>query len=157
MLLDSRIKAVGVFVDSTPEFIAELVRNNIIDIVQLHGSEDEAFVGRLRSLLPQGTPVIRAFSVSKSEDIASAEKFPCDFMLLDNGKGGTGQAFAWELLHDRMPDNVFLAGGVNTENITEAIRLNPFCIDVSSGAETDGIKDKNKIIKLVNAVHGVTK
>jgi phosphoribosylanthranilate isomerase len=75
-------------------------------------------------------------------------------MLLDNGKGGTGKSFAWELLDGNMPENVFLAGGVNTDNISDAIKLKPYCIDVSSGAETDGIKDRKKIDMLVQAVHG---
>ena len=151
-MLDKRIKAVGVFVNSNIDFIAGLVHNNIIDAVQLHGSEDEEFVRRLRGAVPLGIPVIKAFSVGSADDIRTAAGFPCDFMLLDNGRGGTGKAFTWELLRDNMPDRVFLAGGVNTGNIADAVKLEPYCIDVSSGAETDGVKDKAKILKLVNAV-----
>lgn len=151
-LLDSRIKAVGVFVDSDIDFISDLVHNSIIDAVQLHGAEDEKFALRLKERIPPEIPVIKAFSVSCKEDIDRAELFPCDFMLLDNGKGGTGQSFEWELLRENMPERVFLAGGVNTENIAQAAELRPCCIDVSSGAETDGVKDKNKILKLVKTV-----
>lgn len=151
-MLDVRIKTVGVFVNSDIDFIAGMVHNNIIDAVQLHGSEDGNFVRELRSKIPPEIPVIKAFSVSSAEDISAAESFPCDFMLLDNGKGGTGKAFAWELLRGNMPEHVFLAGGVNTENIADAVKLEPYCIDVSSGAETDGFKDRSKILKLVQTV-----
>jgi phosphoribosylanthranilate isomerase len=151
--IDRRIKTVGVFVDSTVDFVTELVRNGTIDVVQLHGSENEEYVRKLREKTGN-VPIIKAFSVSCRSDIEQAAEFPCDYMLLDNGKGGTGKSFAWELLDGNMPENVFLAGGVNTDNISDAIKLKPYCIDVSSGAETDGIKDRKKIDMLVQAVHG---
>jgi phosphoribosylanthranilate isomerase len=151
--IDRRIKTVGVFVDSTVDFVTELVRNGTIDVVQLHGSENEEYVRKLREKTGN-VPIIKAFSVSCRSDIEKAAEFPCDYMLLDNGKGGTGKSFAWELLDGNMPENVFLAGGVNTDNISDAIKLKPYCIDVSSGAETDGIKDRKKIDMLVQAVHG---
>ena len=151
--LDRRISAVGVFVNNDVDFIADLVHNNIIDIVQLHGAENEDFVRRLHKKIPPESTVIKAFSVNSREDIERAAEFPSDFMLLDNGRGGTGQAFAWELLHENMPERVFLAGGVNTENIAQAAKLRPYCIDVSSGAETDGFKDREKILKLVQTAH----
>lgn len=150
--LDKRISAVGVFVDADIDFIADLVHNRIIDAVQLHGSENETYVDSLREKLPERTPIIKAFSVSCMEDIINAKDFPCDYMLLDNGKGGTGQSFPWKLLKNNMPENVFLAGGINTENIIDAAKLAPYCIDVSSGAEINGVKDKNKILQLVQAV-----
>lgn len=151
--LDSSIKAVGVFVDNDIDFAAELVHNKIIDAVQLHGSEDAEYVRLLRERISADIPVIKAFSVGSREDIERAAGFPCDYVLLDNGKGGTGKSFAWQLLSGGMPDRVFLAGGVNTDNINEAIKLKPYCIDVSSGAETNGIKDREKIIKLVSSVN----
>lgn len=151
-LLDSRICAVGVFVNADIDFIAGLVHNDIIGCVQLHGSEDEEYVKLLRSRIPESAPLIKAFSVSSSENIRKAVKFPCDYMLLDNGSGGTGKAFPWELLSGNLPERVFLAGGISCENISEAVRLRPFCIDVSSGAETDGVKDRNKILALTDCV-----
>ncbi len=150
--LDGSIKAVGVFVDKDIDFVAELVYNKIIDAVQLHGNENAEYVRLLRERISTDIPVIKAFSVSSREDIERAVEFPCDYILLDNGKGGTGKSFAWKLLSSGMPDRVFLAGGVNTDNINEAIKLKPYCIDVSSGAETNGIKDREKIIKLVSSV-----
>lgn len=151
-MLSPDIRAVGVFVNANIDFIADLVHNSIIDVVQLHGSETPEFAEELRKHLPKGTPIIKAFSVSCSGDIAAAKAFPCDHMLLDNGKGGTGKAFSWELLKANSPDNVFLAGGISTENIDYAVRLRPYCVDVSSGAETDGVKDREKIMKLVQTV-----
>ncbi|MCD7890965.1 MAG: phosphoribosylanthranilate isomerase [Ruminococcus sp.] len=151
-LLDPRIKTVGVFVNADMNFFAEMTQRGIIDAVQLHGTENDEYARELRGRIPAEIPIIKAFSVSCGEDIANAEKFPCDFMLLDNGKGGTGQSFSWELLRKNMPERTFLAGGVNTENIAEAAGLRPYCIDVSSGAETNGIKDREKILKLVQTV-----
>lgn len=151
-LLDSRISAVGVFVNADIDFIADMVHNSIIDCVQLHGNEDREYVKLLKSRIPDSIPLIKAFSVSSSENISRAVKFPCDYMLLDNGCGGTGKAFSWELLSGNMPEKVFLAGGITCENISEAVRLKPFCIDVSSGAETNGVKDRNKMLALTDCV-----
>lgn len=150
-MLNYNTQIVGVFVDNDIDFIANLVHNNIIDFIQLHGSENADYLRRLREKV-KNTPVIKAFTVTESKNISEAEKFPSDFILLDNGKGGTGRTFSWELLKGNMPDNAFLAGGINTDNIAEAVSLSPYCIDVSSGAETNGIKDKEKILKLVKYV-----
>lgn len=156
-MLDSRIKVVGVFVNADIKFITDLINDDIIDIVQLHGNETEDYTASLRTLLPEQTPVIKAFSIENQNDIECAEKFPCDFMLLDNGKGGTGKSFNWDILAGNSLENVFLAGGVTTDNISQAIAFKPYCIDISSGAETDGIKDKSKIIELVKAVRTAEK
>lgn len=150
-MLNYNTQIVGVFVDNDIDFIANLVHNNIIDFIQLHGSENADYLRRLREKV-KNTPVIKAFTVTESKNISEAEKFPSDFILLDNGKGGTGRTFSWELLKGNMPDNAFLAGGINVDNIAEAVSLSPYCIDVSSGAETNGIKDKEKILKLVKYV-----
>ncbi len=155
--LDNSIKAVGVFVNGDIDFIAGLVSDGLIDLVQLHGDEDEEYVGRLRELIPEGVEIIKAFSVSENSDVEKAERFPCNYILLDNGRGGTGKAFCWDILKDNMPQRVFLAGGVNTGNIKDAAALAPYCIDVSSGAETDGIKDFDKIAELVSAVRNIGK
>lgn len=147
--LNPEIKAVGVFVNQNKSLIAELVRNKIIDIIQLHGSEDNAYISELRELTGD-TPIIKAVSVKSTEDILKSAEYISDFILLDNGKGGTGEKFDWNLIEKN--HRIFLAGGVNPDNISEAIKLNPYCIDVSSGAETNGLKDKDKMIQLVRAV-----
>lgn len=147
--LNPEIKAVGVFVNQNKSLIAELVRNKIIDIIQLHGNEDNAYISELRELTGD-TPIIKAVSVKSTEDILKSTEYISDFILLDNGKGGTGEKFDWNLIEKN--HRIFLAGGVNPDNISEAIKLNPYCIDVSSGAETNGLKDKDKMIQLVRAV-----
>lgn len=148
-MLDRNIKAVGVFLNQDKNFISDIVKNNIIDIIQLHGDEDNGYISDLRKLTGD-IPIIKAVSVKSTEDIARAEEYISDFILLDNGKGGTGKRFDWSLIEKN--NRIFLAGGINTDNISEAIKLNPYCIDVSSGAETDGFKDRNKMIQLVRTV-----
>lgn len=147
--LNPDIKSVGVFVNQNKSLIAELVRNKIIDIIQLHGNEDNAYISELIELTGD-TPIIKAVSVKSTEDILKSAEYISDFILLDNGKGGTGEKFDWNLIEKN--HRIFLAGGVNPDNISEAIKLNPYCIDVSSGAETNGLKDKDKMIQLVRAV-----
>lgn len=148
-MLDKSIKAVGVFVNENAEKIKKLVDENIIDLVQLHGNENEEYIKALREVLPKETKIIKAFSVSNAEDIKRAKSSTADYVLLDNGKGGTGKVFCWDLLRNNMPENAFLAGGINTENISEAAKLMPYCLDVSSGAETDGAKDFEKMKSLI--------
>ncbi|MCH5324504.1 MAG: phosphoribosylanthranilate isomerase [Eubacterium sp.] len=151
-LLSPDIQAVGVFLDNDIDEVIDIADSGTVDLIQLHGSEDEEYVNALRTAIPADMPIIKAFSIKTQEDIDNAFAFPADFILLDNGIGGTGEAFSWELIDGGLHEKVFLAGGVNTDNIADAIRLSPYCIDVSSGAETDGVKDKEKILALINAV-----
>ncbi len=252
--LDDGILAVGVFVNAPPEEIADIVQRGIIDIVQLHGQEDNAYIARLRALLaeqaadeasdgifeggtpekmnegsgiPVGedipgkvfegeagiafsegapektaqgapgaafengasakasdntagalnldtrTPIIQAFRVESTKDVLWAQKSDADFLLLDNGTGGTGQTFDWSMIRDavrvegdssenaaadavmfpEMCRPFFLAGGLGPNNIGEALRtVRPFAVDMSSGVETDGFKDREKILAAVRAV-----
>ena len=94
--LSDRICPVGVFVNAEPKLIAELLNGGLIDIAQLHGSEDETYIARLRDLTDK--PLIKAFSVQNLSDLETAEKSSADLVLLDHGKGGTGASFEWELL-----------------------------------------------------------
>ncbi len=150
--LDKGISPVGVFVNESPEAIADLVRSGIIDVVQLHGSEDEDFLRKLRELV--SCPIIKAFSVKTPQDVRIACESSADLILLDSGGGGTGTVFDWDLLEPiRRP--WFLAGGLSPENAADAIRrLAPYGVDVSSGIETDGVKDIQKMNDFVRAVRG---
>lgn len=150
--LDKGISPVGVFVNESPEAIANLVRSGIIDVVQLHGSEDEDFLRKLRELV--SCPIIKAFSVKTPQDVRIACESSADLILLDSGGGGTGTVFDWDLLEPiRRP--WFLAGGLSPENAADAIRrLAPYGVDVSSGIETDGVKDIQKMNDFVRAVRG---
>ena len=148
-LLDPAIQAVGVFVNKEAEAVAELLNRNIIDIAQLHGDEDEAYIARLRTLT--GKPVIRAFRMDTAAVLDTAASCPADHILLDSG-AGSGRTFNWQLLAN-MTRPYFLAGGLSPENAEEAVRtLHPFALDVSSGIETDGIKDRTKMAAFITAV-----
>lgn len=144
------ITPVGVFVNEDPERIASLLARGVIEIAQLHGQEDEAYVARLKSLTDR--PLFQAFSISGPEDVARAERSGADCILLDQGAGGTGKAFDWSLAKNiRRP--WFLAGGLDCQNIGEALgTAEPWGVDVSSGVETEGKKDPAKIRSFVAEV-----
>lgn len=148
-LLNPEVKAVGVFVDEDIDNVSKLLKNGTIDIAQLHGSEDNSYIEKLKKRI--NTPVIKAFQIKSGEDISEAQNSAADYVLLDSGKG-SGQIFNWELIKS-INRPYFLAGGLDTENIQSAIRSNrPFAVDVSSGIETDGKKDLDKMTAFVNAV-----
>lgn len=148
-LLAPEIKAVGVFVDESPQTVAELLNEGVIDIAQLHGSEDEDYIKLLKELA--GKPIIKAFCIESEEDIVRAEKSSADYILLDSGTG-TGNVFDWSLIKS-VKRPYFLAGGLDCTNVGEAIRtLQPYAVDVSSGIETNGLKDINKMTEFVSIV-----
>ena len=148
--LDPSICAVGVFVNAPFVLVADLLDQKVIQMAQLHGQEEEAYIQQLQD--ETGKKVIKAFSVKTEEAIAKAKASIADYILLDQGSGGTGIPFDWSLVPPvRRP--FFLAGGLRLENITEAVsRFHPYALDLSSGVETDGYKDKEKIIAAVAAV-----
>lgn len=149
-LLDTRISPVGVFVNEPVERVALMLNKRIIDLAQLHGQEDEAYLGKLRALTDK--PIIKAFSVASVRDLSAAEKSSADYILFDNDSGGTGKSFNWNLLAS-FQRPFFLAGGISPNNIKTALTMvHPYAIDVSSGIETDGVKDYNKIERLMQAV-----
>ena len=148
--LSPEILPVGVFVNAPMETILSLARDGTLKAVQLHGQESRNYLEELKKQL--SIPLIRAFSIRSPRDLTEAEKSPADFVLLDNGAGGTGETFDWSLLSS-FNRPFFLAGGLRPENITEAVsRFHPYALDLSSGVETDGYKDKEKIIAAVAAV-----
>ncbi|MCR5847224.1 MAG: phosphoribosylanthranilate isomerase [Lachnospiraceae bacterium] len=148
-MLDKDIKAVGVFLDETEETICRISESNAIDIIQLHGHEDEIFINSIRE--KTGKPVIKAFVIRSEEDLKEAERSSADMILLDSGTG-SGKTFDHELLKDfKRP--FFLAGGMSCENVGSLIEeFDPYCVDVSSGIETDGIKDKDKMTEFAKKV-----
>ena len=148
-MLAPGIQAVGVFVNEEPEQIVSLLEAGTIDVAQLHGQESETEIRRLRELTDH--PLIQAFRIDTEQDVERANASTADYVLLDSGAGGTGTVFDWDLLQAiRRP--YFLAGGLDTENLgTVKAKLNPYGIDVSSGIETDGYKDKEKMTAFVAA------
>ncbi|MBQ8280533.1 MAG: phosphoribosylanthranilate isomerase [Roseburia sp.] len=150
-MLHSSIKAVGVFVDAKPEVIAGMAELEVIDAVQLHGSEDEAYLRELKRRIK--IPVFQAFRITSAEDVKRAEVSSADMVLLDAG-AGCGEVFDWNLLKD-MKRPYFLAGGLTPENVSQAIKsLRPYGVDASSSLETEGLKDSIKMAAFVEAVRG---
>lgn len=150
--LDKRVKAVGVFVNESIENIIYLVRNDIIDLIQLHGDEDIDYISKLKKYV--NIPVIKAFKIKSKADINTLYKEGIDFILLDAG-AGDGKTLDESILKDFQGD-YFLAGGLSPDNISEKINtLHPFGVDVSSGIETDGKKDADKMRKFVKLVREV--
>ncbi|WP_044975049.1 phosphoribosylanthranilate isomerase [Ruminococcus sp. HUN007] len=146
--LDKSIVPVGVFVDSDFEEIMHTVNLGSIRIAQLHGNEPVELVKRLQE---NGVPVIRAFQIKSEDDVKKAETSCADHILLDSGKG-SGLTFDWSVLKNAKRP-YFLAGGLDPKNVSRAVNdLHPYAVDVSSGLETDGVKDKNKMIKFAEAV-----
>ena len=168
------ITAVGVFVNAPIEDIIALYRDGVINIAQLHGDEDEEYIARLKEVT--GNAPIPVIQVIKSEFFNTLSrrhgghgdhgeninlKTPCplcppclreNYYLLDSGSG-SGETFDWGLLNSLKIDKPwFLAGGINMDNIRQAMAINPFGIDISSGAETDGVKDREKILQLVTTI-----
>ncbi len=148
-MLMPEIQAVGVFVNEEPQNVAKLLQDNIIDIAQIHGGEDEEYIARLRQLTDK--PIIKAFRIKTSSDIEKIEQSSADYVLLDSG-AGTGTVFDWNLIQN-IAKPYFLAGGLDSDNVADAVKtLCPYAVDVSSGIETGGLKDKTKMAAFVAAV-----
>ena len=152
-LLDPRIKAVGVFENQDPQFIQKLYEEGIIDIAQLHGDEDALYISKLKE--KTDLKLVKAVRVKDSLDIERADNLDVDWLLLDaasaKARGGSGEMFDWSLVSDGNKP-FFLAGGININNVKAALQLNPFSLDVSSGIETNGLKNREKMIEIVRKV-----
>ena len=147
--LDPDIRPVGVFVDRPVEEVAALLNSGVISVAQLQGREDDAYISVLRTLAP-GCVVWRAFQLRSQADLAAADASGADLVLLDNGRG-TGQTFDWSLAGS-VHRPFLLAGGLTPESIPRAVAaLRPYGLDLSSGVETDGVKDPAKIQAAVTA------
>lgn len=145
--LTSSIQVVGVFVNEDISFVEKLVKEHVIDLVQLHGQEDQKYIQALKEKVD--VSIIKAIQI-KNEDSFN-EHYDVDYYLYDHGTGGTGESFDWSMLKE-VDKPVFLAGGINLLNIDDALKKNVYALDVSSGVETDGFKDEKKIKKIVRRV-----
>ncbi len=147
--LDGRISAVGVFVNESADRVADMLNGGIIDIAQLHGDEDEIYIEKLRAFSEK--PIIKAFIIKSADDIKRANACSADYVLLDSGRG-SGEQLDFSLLKG-IERPFFLAGGLSPENAeTVIITLRPYALDVSSGIETGGSKDKEKMAAFMKAV-----
>lgn len=148
-MLSPEIQTVGVFVNEAVERVASLLNKGIIDIAQLHGNEDEAYISRLRELSDK--EIIKAFKVKEEKDIEEALASSANYILLDSG-AGSGELFDWSLL-ERIKRPYFLAGGLDKDNVSSAVRLlKPYAVDVSSKIESNGVKDREKMVAFTTAV-----
>ena len=147
--LNSNIKVVGVFVNEDNEKIINLLSEGIIDIAQLHGDEKEEDIKIIKEKSKK--EVIKAIKVSCPKDIEIWKNSCADYLLLDNGQG-TGKTFNWNNIKN-LNRPFFLAGGLAISNIREAIeKISPMAIDISSGIESDGIKDYMKMKEVMKIV-----
>ena len=148
-LLRADIKPVGVFMDEPLDNVVRIARISGVELVQLHGHESEEYVEYVKRTLDR--PVIKAYKASEEGALEKALNSNADYVMIDSG-AGSGKKFDWSILRDFKRD-YFLAGGLDPESVGEAIRmLEPFAVDVSSGVETDGIKDEKKIAEFIEAV-----
>lgn len=137
--LDPAITSVGVFVDEPIADIISLVKNGVIDMIQLHGNEDEETIHKLK--IQTGKRMIKANRISEA----------ADYLLFDSPNPGSGNTFDWGEIPE-VSKPFFLAGGLNPANVAEAVgKVKPFAVDVSSGVETSGIKDLAKMKAFIRA------
>ena len=150
---DNDISAVGVFVNAPLDIIVNIAEQKIIDIIQLHGTEDALYIKELRSKTE--VPLIKAIPVTKEGVVEKLEKIDCDFYLFDTmskmGFGGTGETFALECIGNlKITKPFFIAGGLNAMNVQTIIQnIHPYGVDVSGGVEIDGQKNYDQIKKFI--------
>lgn len=154
-ILDKDIQSVGVFVNANIDFIVQLCNENILDIIQLHGNEDESYISELRKLTDK--PVIKAVKVKNTSEILNADMLPCNYLLLDTYiqgvEGGSGSAFDWSLIPNNLSKPFILAGGLTASNVASAISsCHPYAVDVSSGVEENLFKSKDKMAEFIQNV-----
>ncbi len=150
--LSPDITSVGVFVDAGMDEITKLFDDGIIDMAQLHGSENEEYIINLKENTNCKLKIINAIEMSDEKDLLEYDNSAADFLLLDSGKG-SGKTFDWSLIRKDLNKKFFLAGGINKSNVMEAIgEFNPFAVDLSSSLETDGFKDENKIREIMEVI-----
>ncbi len=175
--LDPEIKAVGVFVNAPAEQVISYYNVGIIDIAQLHGNENEEYIKKLHDAgltvikafkmkktgeninlagnanietpeKPTGNAITETYGKSTDDVITEAVKSSADYIMFDPGKG-EGVTFNWQLIKG-IKREFFLAGGLIPENIEKAVEtVQPFAVDVSSGIETNGHKDPDKMAAFV--------
>ena len=154
---DDEIKTVGIFVNETLDNLVTIATEVNLDAVQLHGDEDEAFIQSLKERT--NVEVWKAVQIRSAADAEAWIDSRADMLLFDayhkDERGGTGEVFDWSCL-DEFERPFMLAGGIDSTNVARAIRtVRPYGIDISSGIETDGVKDDEKIKAFTNIVRTI--
>lgn len=152
--LPSDVKKVGVFVDTSMHLVNQIAQEANLDFVQLHGQESIA------TCLKSDRPVIKALSLQSDHAMNQVLDYlaAVDYILLDGPKPGSGVRFDWELINKitQVRSKLMLAGGLTPDNVASAIQYtNPIGVDVSSGVETNGVKDLYKIKQFIHNAKGV--
>lgn len=147
--LNKSITPIGVFVNAPMEEIISLYNEGTIHMAQLHGQENSTYIKELRR--KTDCPLIKALKIDKDFDPSILPTLDVDYFLFDNGAGGTGKTFDWSLM-PKTEKPFFLAGGLNIQNIEAAVSYKPFALDLSSGVEIDGFKDREKILEIVSKI-----
>ncbi|MCT1797738.1 phosphoribosylanthranilate isomerase [Aerococcus viridans] len=153
--LAADIQTVGVFVNAPIEEIVAICQAGTIDLVQLHGEEDQAYIELLKGQVDQD--IIKSVAVG---DELVVDPSQADYLLFDSlspSRGGSGKTFNWEMVSAYQDKPFFLAGGLGVENIEEALKVvRPYAVDASSSLETDGVKDPVKMQEFVAKIREVT-
>ncbi|MFW3505890.1 phosphoribosylanthranilate isomerase [Aerococcus viridans] len=153
--LATDIQTVGVFVNAPIEEIVAICQAGTIDLVQLHGEEDQAYIAHLKGQVDQH--IIKSVAVG---DELVVDPNQADYLLFDSlspSRGGSGKVFDWQMVSAYQEKPFFLAGGLGIENIEEALKVvRPYAVDASSSLETDGVKDPVKMQEFVAKIREVT-
>ena len=149
--LKKGIKSVGVFENAKLDQVALTVETAGLDMVQLRGHETGEYIAVLREYIK--CPIIRAFRVSTSMEAERAMYTTADYVMLDSGTG-SGTKFDWGMIGSSKRRPYFLKGGLNPDNIQQALELSPqpYALDVSTGVESGSLKDYRKVMKFLQAV-----
>lgn len=155
-LLDKEIKTVGVFVNEPVENALKIAQTLNLDVLQFHGDETQDYIDNFKNFT-----VWKAIRIKDKEDLEKTKEFKVNSFVFDTltkkEYGGTGKTFNWEVLKGfELNVPIILAGGLNENNVEEAIRIvNPYAVDVSSGVETEGYKDFKKLKSFIEKVRGI--
>jgi phosphoribosylanthranilate isomerase len=147
--LSADIKKVGVFVDEAPLKVIEIAEKLKLQVLQFHGHETQAYINKFK-----GFEIWKAIKIISSKSICEVKNYKCERFILDNSISGYGEIFKWELVQQKVKGSlVMLAGGLTSENVAQGIiQLTPYGVDVSSGVETQGFKDYEKIKNFIRKV-----
>jgi len=155
-LLDKEIKTVGVFVNEPVENALKIAQTLNLDVLQFHGDETQDYIDNFKNFT-----MWKAIRIKDKEDLEKTKEFKVNSFVFDtltkNEYGGTGKTFNWEVLKGiELNVPIILAGGLNGNNVEEAIKIvNPYAVDVSSGVETEGYKDFKKMKSFIEKVRGI--
>ncbi|MGH2101463.1 phosphoribosylanthranilate isomerase [Aerococcus urinaeequi] len=153
--LAADIQTVGVFMNAPIEEIVAICQAGTIDLVQLHGEEDQAYIEHLKGQVNQD--IIKSVAV---RDELVVDPNQADYLLFDSlspNRGGSGKTFNWQMVSAYKEKPFFLAGGLGVDNIEEALKVvRPYAVDASSSLETDGVKDPVKMQEFVAKIREVT-